>query len=109
LRSSGARISRETAVQDSHALDGICFTISASVLRALMRRGSLQARSVNLRNVDLRELRAFRTILLMKPPCRGTRRRARFSQVFIPAIPWLMVEVGDGEPYPNDRRLGHAI
>jgi hypothetical protein len=25
-----------------------------------MRRGSLQARSVNLRNVDLRELRAFR-------------------------------------------------
>jgi hypothetical protein len=63
-----------------------------------MRRGSLQARSVNLRNVDLRELRAFR----------NTSPRALLAG-FQPAIRWLMVEVGDGEPYPNDRRLGHAI
>jgi hypothetical protein len=69
-------------LEDSHALDGIFCTISASVLRALMRCGSLQARSVNLRDVDLRELKAFRTIVLM---------------------------LGDGEPDPSDLRLGHAI
>jgi hypothetical protein len=46
LAITGARISREIAVQDSHSLDSIFCTISASVLRALTRCGSLQARSV---------------------------------------------------------------
>src|ERR1700676_2565039 len=69
LRSSWAEISRETAVQDNQVLDGIFSMISASVLRALMRCGSLQARSLNLRNVGLRELTAFPTMVLMKSPC----------------------------------------
>jgi hypothetical protein len=34
---------------------------------------------------------------------------AAVAQVFNPAILWLMVELGDGEPDPSDRRLGHAI
>ena len=50
-------ISRATAVQDSHTLIGIISMILASVLRARMRCGSLEARSVNTR-----ELRPFRII-----------------------------------------------
>jgi hypothetical protein len=62
LRSSAASISRETAVQDSHALGGIFAKIAASILRALMRRGSLQARSVNWRGGGVKEVRIFRVI-----------------------------------------------
>jgi hypothetical protein len=71
----GVLISRETAVQDSHTPEGIMSMMWASVLRAFMRCGSLQARSVNLRNVGMRELLRLRTVVLMKPSCRRTDRR----------------------------------
>jgi hypothetical protein len=102
-------------------------------LRALMRCGSLQARSVNWRKGGMREVRAFRTIVLTKPPC-GEKvgdgvclsgssldaggvpeRRSGYgswhpvAQVFIPSILWLIVEVGDREHDSNDRQLGHII
>jgi hypothetical protein len=51
-------------VQDSQDRNGIISMILASVLRALMRCGSLQARSINLRNVGMRELMA-----LLEPSC----------------------------------------
>jgi len=72
LRSSEEEISRETDVPDSHVPDGIFSMISVSILRALIRWGSLLARSVSLRNVSIRELRAFRTIV--KSPRRRVRR-----------------------------------
>jgi hypothetical protein len=64
-------------VQVNHTLDGITSMILASVLRARIRCGSLQARSVNLRNISAREFTPFRTIELMKPPRRRTDRRRR--------------------------------
>jgi hypothetical protein len=77
-------MSRETAVQDSHALGGIFAKIAASILRALMRCGSLQARSVNWRGGGIKEVRTFRVMeftsrraingesrLLMRPRCYG--------------------------------------
>ena len=56
LRSSAVSINRDTAVQDSHAFAGIISMILASVLRALMRCGSLLARSVRLRNIGARKV-----------------------------------------------------
>src|SRR5205807_1636880 len=58
LRSSEVPISRATAVQDSHTLSGIISMILASVLRASIRCGSLQARSANLRKISTPELPA---------------------------------------------------
>ena len=49
-------------MQDSHALGGIFAKIAASILRALMRCGSLQARSVNWRSGGVKEVRTFRVI-----------------------------------------------
>jgi hypothetical protein len=63
-------------------LGGIFARIAASILRALMRCGSLQARSVNRRGGGIEEVRTFRVItftnrravdgesrLLMRPQC----------------------------------------
>jgi hypothetical protein len=115
------------AVQDSHALDGILSKILASILRAIIRCGSLQARSVNLRNIGMREPGAFLTIVLITSPCSTLfsepqrRQRTRDAskrrwqrchpetRVFTPAALGLKVEVDAGNRDPNDWQLARAV
>src|SRR5438270_4769709 len=112
LRSSGVPISRATAVQDSHPRDGIISMILASALRASIRRGSLQARSANLRKASTRELLANAPPTISGfTPC----GRPGFTSGFISAFTWglsgrrgdLVLQFGAG--LSNLRRHQRAV